>query len=626
MSELENTQNAQGNDVNPLADIVTRLNSSLGGSPYSYINTGIVGTDTVRVGIIYKPAKVTPIGSFMADNNPVHNRPPLRSSKRTGDASPLSPPTLNRSRSSSSADADKDQGDGQGCFNATRVQQSQALLSFINTVVAATAGDPDVLLVGDFNSYAKEEPIRTIGQAGFTNLVSRYGGAASYSYAFWPVEPSTMHWDGKHARSGEGHSDYHINAENRARSITTSWSTASQRRSQIVSLYNADEFRIADHDPVLIGLSLSPLPQAKPTRTPLSRYDLECRWAGRLWPTIRVGRCRSSITQHAHGPVAHPALITYTPAPGYIGQTASTTRSAMASSCGSTAPVCRRWRPLAESTCGRRMVHRLPVPGSADEFYGLTDRGPNVDGPNGTKVEPLPAFTPSIAKFKFAGSQAILEQIIPLRAADGTPYSGRVNSQVSAGEVITDLNGSVLPADPNGYDPEGLVAGPTVRSGSPTVWAVHHPLRATGKQIGRLSPFDGSLPRELAKRAANRGMESLTITPDGSTLVGAMQSALAQTDLNGFDPKLLTPIRIVTYRLADGLTHEYLYLLDNPALTGTAVSEITALSNTTFLVDERDGKYPPAAYKKVSIDNSATESDRQTRSQAARTMLRRADY
>ena len=47
--------------------------------------------------------------------------------------------------------------------------------------------------------------------------------------------------------------------------------------------------------------------------------------------------------------------------------------------------------------------------------------------------------------------------------------------------------------------------------------------------------------------------------------------------------------------------HEYLYLLDNPAATKTAVSEITALSNTTFLVDERDGNFPPGAYKKLYL-------------------------
>ena len=61
-----------------------------------------------------------------------------------------------------------------------------------------------------------------------------------------------------------------------------------------------------------------------------------------------------------------------------------------------------------------------PVPGSTDEFYGLTDRGPNVDGPDGSKVEPIPAFTPAIGRFKMAGPTAKLEKIIPLKAADGT--------------------------------------------------------------------------------------------------------------------------------------------------------------------------------------------------------------
>ena len=56
---------------------------------------------------------------------------------------------------------------------------------------------------------------------------------------------------------------------------------------------------------------------------------------------------------------------------------------------------------------------------------------------------------------------------------------------------------------------------------------------ARGRQIGRLSPLDGSLPPELANRIGNRGLEGLTITPDGSTLVAIMQSALHQPDLGG---------------------------------------------------------------------------------------------
>jgi hypothetical protein len=122
---------------------------------------------------------------------------------------------------------------------------------------------------------------------------------------------------------------------------------------------------------------------------------------------------------------------------------------------------------------------------------------------------------------------------------------------------------------------------------------------ATGRQIKRLSPFDGSLLRELANRVGNRGLEGLAVTPDGSTLVAIMQSALQQPDLAGADPIQIGLVRIVTYRLATGALHEYLYVLDDPAANQTAVSEIASLTDHTFVVDERDGKFPPGAYKKL---------------------------
>jgi len=84
-------------------------------------------------------------------------------------------------------------------------------------------------------------------------------------------------------------------------------------------------------------------------------------------------------------------------------------------------------------------------------------------------------------------------------------------------------------------------------------------------------------------RVANKGMEGLAITPDGKTLVGIMQNALIQDAAAGAT-KLL---RIVTIDIASGaVTHQYGYLLTN----GSGVSEILALNNTEFLVDERDGK------------------------------------
>ncbi len=53
LNELENSTG-----VEPLADIVAGLPG------YAYIDTGVIGTDAIRVGMIYRPAKVTPVGAF----------------------------------------------------------------------------------------------------------------------------------------------------------------------------------------------------------------------------------------------------------------------------------------------------------------------------------------------------------------------------------------------------------------------------------------------------------------------------------------------------------------------------------------------------------------------------------
>jgi len=87
-----------------------------------------------------------------------------------------------------------------------------------------------------------------------------------------------------------------------------------------------------------------------------------------------------------------------------------------------------------------------------------------------------------------------------------------------------------------------------------------------------------------AGRVANKGMEGLAITPDGRTLVGIMQNALIQDAALGGAAKNL--LRIVTFDIRSAqATHQYAYELS----TGSGVSEILALNNHEFLVDERDG-------------------------------------
>jgi hypothetical protein len=102
---------------------------------------------------------------------------------------------------------------------------------------------------------------------------------------------------------------------------------------------------------------------------------------------------------------------------------------------------------------------------------------------------------------------------------------------------------------------------------------------ATPKPVG-----NDEIAGNSSGRVANKGMEGLAITPDGKTLVGMVQAALIQDAAYGGAAKKM--LRMVTIDIASGVTtHEYAYLLT----TGSGVSELVALNNHEFIVDERDG-------------------------------------
>ena len=91
------------------------------------------------------------------------------------------------------------------------------------------------------------------------------------------------------------------------------------------------------------------------------------------------------------------------------------------------------------------------------------------------------------------------------------------------------------------------------------------------------SQKDVEIASNTVGRVTNKGMEGLAITPDGKTLVGVMQANLEQ------DKK--KSLRLVTIDVASGATHQYAYKLTD----GSGVSEILAVNDHQFLVDERDG-------------------------------------
>ncbi|MBC8151395.1 MAG: esterase-like activity of phytase family protein, partial [Bacteroidetes bacterium] len=242
-------------------------------------------------------------------------------------------------------------------------------------------------------------------------------------------------------------------------------------------------------------------------------------------------------------------------------------------------------------------------------FYLLTDRGPNAAGSAaGSIIFGKADFTPQIGKFRLVGNQLVLEQTILLKNAAGELLTGLPNpvGQGSTGEIALNLTGQTIAPNADGIDSEGLVLA---ADGSFWISDEYGPhiahFDATGKTIERINPFGTgtggrTLPRVFAKRRPNRGMEGLTITPDGKTLVGIMQSPMFNPSSAAVSGS--TTIRVVTFEIATGATRQFVYLMENPSLTGC--SEILALTNTTFLALERDGNYggnttSPATFKRI---------------------------
>ncbi|MBL1265991.1 esterase-like activity of phytase family protein [Candidatus Methylomicrobium oryzae] len=150
------------------------------------------------------------------------------------------------------------------------------------------------------------------------------------------------------------------------------------------------------------------------------------------------------------------------------------------------------------------------------------------------------------------------------------------------------------------FDPEGIRVG---HNGKVYISDEYGPYvyefdRLTGKRtriFSLPSAFDAhdlsakggdEINLNTSGRVANKGMEGLAITPDGSTLIGFEQSPLIQDGGDGGRAN-----RIVTIDIETGKTRQYVYdnhLADTNKNYNS--SEILALNSHEFLVLERDGK------------------------------------
>lgn len=266
VNEIEN--DGYGPD-SAIAHLVDRLNDELGAGTYAYVDvdarTGqpnALGTDAIKVGMLYKPGVVTPVGDTAAlnseafvnggDDDP-RSRPSLAQAFEVNATGGVFVADVNHLKSKGSACDTPDAGDGQGNCNDVRTAAAQELADWLAGDPTGT-GDTDVLILGDLNSYAKEDPITTLQAAGYTNLVAEYLGPDAYSYVFdgqWgyldhALASATLRSQVK------GVAEYHINADEPS---VLDYNTDFKTPNLQATLYAPDEFRVSDHDPVIVGLS-----------------------------------------------------------------------------------------------------------------------------------------------------------------------------------------------------------------------------------------------------------------------------------------------------------------------------------------------------------------------------------
>lgn len=250
----------QNNGNTAPQNLVDALNARMGANTYAVVpdpSTG-TGTDAIKVAMVYKPARLGRVGDATSDTSPIHNRPPLAQTFTAANGERFTL-VVNHFKSKSCGDAtgaEADQGDLQGCWNSTRLQQAQAVRSFVGSLQTRSASN-DVLLVGDFNAYGQEDPVHHLTSNGFVDQIGRFNNFG-YSYVFNGAAGrldhaiTTASMSPKVARATE----WHINADEPS---VLDYNLEFKQPACAAcgpDLYSASAYRSSDHDPVVLGLNL----------------------------------------------------------------------------------------------------------------------------------------------------------------------------------------------------------------------------------------------------------------------------------------------------------------------------------------------------------------------------------
>ena len=253
----------QNNGNTAVQALVDALNAFVGAGTYATTDlpagTGATGNDAIRVGMIYKPARLATVGLPLSDTDPVNNRPTLAQTfmAPNGEKFSLVANHLKSKSCSGASGANTDQGDGQGCFNASRLAQAQRLRTFV-AQVQSSSGSNDVLIVGDLNAYAKEDPIHELTSNGYIDQIARFN-TFGYSYVFDGTAGRLDHAIATPTMSSRVTRavEWHINADE---ALANDYNLENKPPACATCapdpFVGTNPYRSSDHDPVVIGLNL----------------------------------------------------------------------------------------------------------------------------------------------------------------------------------------------------------------------------------------------------------------------------------------------------------------------------------------------------------------------------------
>ena len=261
LEEIENPVAAgAGQDRDgALKALVDALNAHAGEQVWAHVPSPAAvpaDEDVIRVAFIYRRATIEPVGESKILDDPAFTglaRQPLAqefapvvSAPRTGKNFVV---VANHFKSKGSVpqgmeEGNTDTGDGQGNSNAIRVAQARALAAFAEQF----AGTP-TLLVGDFNSYSKEDPLKALTDAGWVHESA--DSAASYVYGGRSGSLDHVFSNAAADPLVRGVASWALNAQE---SVAFEYSRAN---SNAHLAFEADNpYRSSDHNPEIIGLDV----------------------------------------------------------------------------------------------------------------------------------------------------------------------------------------------------------------------------------------------------------------------------------------------------------------------------------------------------------------------------------